>query len=313
MEIPVMNSHLPQIDRRFLEALSLALCSATMMSTVALAQDNGAEASYDDIAKALAHPNSTLGSLNFPVDYVSYKGDLPGADSQDSWRIGFQPVFPYPLNETTNLFVRPNIPILIDQPVPLVGGGDFTPSDGGAFGSQAGVFGNSGTELGDIGFDIAVGKTFPSQMVVAAGVVGTLDTASDDAVGLGQYLLGPELAVAQVTDWGVFGLLVTHQWDVAGDDDFDTSITGGQYFYTVNLKDGWQVQAQPTWSYNHEAREGEEKWTLPVGVGMAKITRFGKTPWKFSLQFWSYLKQADSLGPDYQVRFQFGPVVPLPW
>ena len=236
-----MVRRLPQIEKRSVTDLALAVCSATMSatmgSTVALAQDDSAGASHDEIARALAHPNSTLGSLNFPVDYVRYKGDLPGANSQDSWRIGFQPVLPYPLNETTNLFVRPNIPILIDQPVPPVGGGDVSPSAGGFFDSQAGVFGHSGTELGDIGFDIAVGKTFPSNMVVAAGVVGTLDTATDDAVGLGQYLLGTELAVAQVTDWGVFGLLVTHQWDVEGDDDFDTSIPGGQYFYTVNRKD----------------------------------------------------------------------------
>ena len=219
-----------QIKKGLAKAFPLAACSATLISTVALAQGDSAGASNDDIARALAHPNSTLGSLNFPIDYVRYKGDLPGADSQDSWRIGFQPVLPYALNETTNLFVRPNIPILINQPVPLVGGGDFTPSDGGAFGSQTGIFGSSGTELGDIGFDIAVGKTLPSQMVVAAGVVGALDTATDEAVGLGQYLLGPELAVAQITDWGVLGVLVTHQWDVAGDDDFDTSITGGQYY-----------------------------------------------------------------------------------
>jgi hypothetical protein len=31
--------------------------------------------------------------------------------------------------------------------------------------------------------------------------------------------------------------VVTHQWDVGGDDDFDTSITGGQYFFTYNLED----------------------------------------------------------------------------
>ena len=30
-------------------------------------------------------------------------------------------------------------------------------------------------------------------------------------------------------------------WDIAGDDDFDTSITGGQYSYAFNLKNGWQI------------------------------------------------------------------------
>jgi len=259
------------------------------------------EPSLDEIAKELANPNTTLGTLNVPIDYVSYKGDLPGASSQESWRVSFQPILPYPLNETTNLYVRPNIPVLIDQPVP-----DVSPT-------QDRNFGNSGTDLGDITFDIAIGKLFPSKTVLAGGIAGTLDTATNDDVGLGQTLLGPEIALAQIFDWGVFGVLVTHQWDVAGDDDFDTSITAGQYFYTINLTNGWQIQGQPTWSYNHEAASGEEKWTLPVGTGVAKTMRIGKTPWKFSLQYWHFVKQADSIGPDFQIRFQLGPVVPLPW
>lgn len=72
------------------------------------------------------------------------------------------------------------------------------------------------------------------------------------------------------------------------------------------------VSSQPTFSY-YESLSGEEKRTLPVGVGVAKTTRIGKTPWKFSLQYWHFVKQADSLGPDFQIRFSLGLVVPLPW
>ncbi|RLQ20523.1 hypothetical protein DWB85_17005 [Seongchinamella sediminis] len=271
------------------------------------------EQSNEEIARELANPNTTLGTLNFNLDYTSYKGDLPGADGQEAYRVSFQPVLPYPLAEGVNLFVRPNIPVLYKQPIPRVGGADVFPTEDGQFGILSGAFNDSDVELGDIGFDVAIGKTLPSKLVLVGGVVGTLDTATDDAVGLGQYLLGPEAAVAQIFDWGVLGLLVTHQWDVGGNDDFDTSITGGQYFYVVNLSDGWQITGSPTFSYNHEASPGEEKWTLPVGVGFSKTTRFGKTPWKLSLQYWQFVKQADSLGPDFQIRFSLGPVVPLPW
>jgi hypothetical protein len=271
------------------------------------------EQSNEELARELANPNTTLGTLNVNFDYTSYKGDLPGADSQEAYRVSFQPVLPYPLGEGVNLFVRPNFPVLYKQPVPQVGDADIYPSGDDQFGVQSGFFSNSDVEFGDIGFDVAIGMTLPSKTVVVGGIVGTLDTATDDAVGLGQYLFGPEVAVAQIFDWGVLGVLLSHQWDVGGDDDFDTSITGGQYFYTVNLSDGWQISGSPTFSYNHEAPTEEEKWTLPVGVGVAKTTRFGKTPWKFSLQYWQFVKQADSLGPDFQIRFSLGPVVPLPW
>lgn len=266
-----------------------------------------------EIAHELANPNTSLGSLNFPIDYTSYKGDLQGADSQESWRVTFQPILPYNIGEGMNLFFRPAFPMVYKQPVPHVRGGDIGVADSGLPGTEDQNFDDSDWELGDISFDLSVGKTFPSKWVVVGGMSGSLDTASDDDIGLGQTLLGPELAVAKITDWGVLGVLAYHNWDVAGDDDFDTSITGGQYFYTYNLSAGWQIQSQPIFSYNHEAKNGEEKWTLPLGVGIAKTTRIGKLPWKFSLQYWHYVKQADELGPDFQIRFQLGPVVPLPW
>lgn len=216
--------------------LAVASCALQASEEPSAYGPNNAE-----LAKALADPNTTLGTLNFNVDYVSYKRDLPGASSQNAWRVGFQPVLPYALNDTTNLFVRPNIPVLIDQPIPLVGGADVSPSGNG----QGGDFENSGTDLGD--------------------------------------------------------------------DSFDTSVTGGQYFYTYNLSNGWQIQGSPTYSYNHEAPSGQEKWTLPVGAGLTKTMRIGKNPWRIGLQYWHFVKQSDVFGPDFQFRPSFGPVVPLPW
>ena len=113
-------------------------------------------------------------------------------------------------------------------------------------------------------------------------------------------------------EWGFVGLLLTHQWDIAGEDSFDSSITAGQYFYTVNLKNAWQIQAQPTFSYDHEAESGN-KLTLPVGIGVAKTTVIGKTTWKFGVQYWHYVEKSDVFGPDFQIRFVVSPVVPLPW
>ena len=105
---------------------------------------------------------------------------------------------------------------------------------------------SQGADLGDIGFDAAIGKSFPSGMQLIGGMVGTVPPATDDDLGLDQWLLGPEAFVGWKFQRGFLGALVSHQWDVACEDDYDTSITAGQYFYTVNLKDAWQIQAQPT-------------------------------------------------------------------
>ena len=297
---------------RLLEQRSVVCRLVLWALPVTVSSMTFAEDDADQIAKELANPNTSLGFLSIPVDYISHKGDAEGADNEEAWRFNFQPVLPYPLAEKTNLFFRPLVPVVIDQPVPFTRAGDVHPPNDGTSIDDAN-FDSSGTELGDISFDIAIGHTYENGISVIGGMVGTLDTATDDRVGLGQTLLGPELAITHATSWGLYGILVNHQWDVAGDDDFDTSITGGQYFFTYNLSDGWQLQTAPTWSYNHEAASGEEKWTLPLAMGVAKTTRIGKMPVKFSVEYWHFVKQADVIGPDYQVRFKTTPVVPLPW
>ena len=267
------------------------------LATLGNAQEKEAHhgKSAAEVAKELANPNTTLGFLSFNFDYLTYDGDLPDAEDQDAWKLSFQPSFPYPLGKGTNFFLRPLIPLIIDQPV-------F--EDGG--------FKSKGVDLGDIGFDAAIGHSFPSGLVMIGGVAGTLPTATNSDLGLDQWLLGPEFFVGWKFDWGFLGALVSHQWDVAGEEDYSTSITGGQYFITVNLKNAWQIQAQPTWSYNHKADSGN-KLTFPLGIGVSKTTIFGKMPVKFSLQYWNYIESPDTFGPEQQIRFMVSPVVPLPW
>jgi len=72
------------------------------------------------------------------------------------------------------------------------------------------------------------------------------------------------------------------------------------------------VFSGPAWSYNHKAESGS-KWTLPAGFGLAKTAILNGRPWKFSIQYWNYLKSPDAFGPEHQVRLVVGPVVSLPW
>lgn len=252
--------------------------------------------SAEEVAAALSNPNTNMGSMNFQFDYIAYDGDIRGAGSAEAWRMLWQPSLPYALSESTNLFLRPAIPVIFNQDLPQADGG----------------FSSRGVDLGDIGFDASLARTLPGGIVLLGGVAGTLPTATDDDLGLDQWLLGPEAAVAIVQPWGVAGVLVSHQWDVAGEDDYDTSITGGQYFYAFNLADGWQINSSPTFSYNHEASSGN-RWSFPLGIGASKTVIWGGRPWKFGLQYWHYIESPDAFGPDYQLRFSVSPVVELPW
>ncbi|MCX2983433.1 hypothetical protein EYC98_21445 [Halieaceae bacterium IMCC14734] len=270
----------------------------TMVRLDAVEESGGmATPSAQDIAAELSNPNTNLGTMNFQIDHIEFDGDLPKAGSQSATRVTFQPSLPYKLNERSNLFVRPAIPLIVQQDVPNISGDYDTRK----------------WEMGDISFDAAIGTALPGGIIAIAGIAGTLPTATHDDLGRDQWLLGPEAAVAVMRPWGVAGVLVSHQWDVAGEDDFDTSITAGQYFYSINMGNGWQFFGAPTFSYNHEARNSDNKLTLPLAVGVSKTLFISGRPWKLGAQYWHYLESPDDFGPDFQIRFSISPVVALPW
>ncbi len=251
------------------------------------------ERSADDVARELSNPTTALASLSNNLEYRSFKGDLPGADSQESWTYIFQPVLPFPQGDGKNIIFRPAFPLLLDQPV-------FNPAKND--------FDSEGVEFGDISFDLAYGGTDKETGILSLfGIFGSLPTASDDAVGSEQWRLGPEVALGLIKEWGVIGTLITHNWDVGGSNN-NFSVTTLQYFYALGLGNGWQLAAGPTISYDWEA-DSDNDWSIPVGVGIAKTTKVGNTPLKLALEVHNYLEQPDSFGPDWLVKLKVTPVI----
>lgn len=280
--------------KNFLYITIFFLCSSLFLS--AQTDSVTTKKSADEIARELANPNNSFGSLSFLFDYIHYGGDLQGASNENAYRMSFQPSLPYPISKSLNIFFRPLIPIVFRQPVPNSNGG----------------FDCKGVALADISYDLSVGKTLPGGIILLGGIVGSIPTATDDALGLHQWLLGPEALFAVVGKWGAVGLLVTQSWNIAGSNKSSTSITGGQYFYTINLGNAWQITGSPTWSYNHKASSGNQ-FTFPIGTGVNKTLILGSTPLKISIQYWYYIASPDTFGPKDEVRLSITPVIPLPW
>ena len=111
--------------------------------------------SAQDVANELANPNTSLGFMLSQLDYINFDGDLPDANDQDAWRYSFQPSIPYPLGKGVNFFLRPLFPVILDQPVFEVEKGDFE---------------SKVVDLGNIGFDVAIGKSFPSGLQLIGGL-----------------------------------------------------------------------------------------------------------------------------------------------
>lgn len=252
------------------------------------------EKSTDEVARELSNPNNSLASLTFKNQYRAYTGDLPNADDQDNYTLVFQPVFPFTLEPTesgdkANLFIRPAVPLLVDQPTFNASEADFD-----------GV-----TALGDIGFDIGYGVSQLNGFIWGYGMVGTLPTATDSDVGGKQWRVGPELLIAKFEKWGIYGIFPSHQWDVGGWSDKDFSNTQTQLFLSFLPGGGWSYGSNPTMNYDWES----EEWTVPVHFTVGKTVKWGTTPVKLAVEINYYVEQPDAFGPDWMIGFNVTPVV----
>lgn len=252
------------------------------------------EKTADEIARELSNPNNSLASLTFKTQYRWYEGSLPGAGNQGNFTTIFQPVFPFTLKDTAsggkaNLFVRPGVPILIDQPI-------FDPIKG-SFGSETGI--------GDIGFDIGYGVTEPNGFLWAYGMVGTLPTASSSEIGGGQLRLGPELLFAKFEDWGLYGIFPSHQWNVAGWKDASFNNSQVQMFLVGLPGGGWTVGTTPILNYDWQS----DQWTIPLNLTVSKTVMIGNTPWKLAAEINHYVEKPDTFGSEWMVGFNVTPVV----
>lgn len=262
------------------------------------AKDSGSatEPSAEELALKLANPTAPVMTIGNNFDFITFDGNLDGASDESAFRYVFQTVFPYKLSDGGVLFFRPAIPVLFNDPVP----------------EGQGEYASVGTDLGDIGFDLSYGKTEKSGLLWGLGVVGTLPTATDDRVGKDLWGLGPEFLLGYIQKWGVIGGVLAHQWDVGGSGDGDIDLTTLNYFYAFQLGKGWQFAAGPTISYDH-TRDSGDRWTVPLGIGIARTQVIGGRPWKFQLQYWNYVDAPDAFGPEHQLRLSINPVVAAPW
>ena len=140
------------------------------------------------------------------------------------------------------------------------------------------------------------------------GLNTVLPVSTDTSNSRHQLQIGPEYSFGKITDWGIAGARLKHMIDVVGDDDFDTNITSMNVFFAYGLGNGWQIISNPTILYDWEADSGNEL-LLPIGAGVSKTTRFGRTPVKFEIELQKYIETSRRFGPEWLFTFSITPVL----
>ena len=250
-------------------------------------------ASSHELNKQLNNPVSSIWSLNFQNNFQFFEGRL---SSEERWQynLNFQPVIPLRLTESWNLITRPIVPVLAGVDVPDPARGTFEEHSG----------------FGDMSVSSFLSPAHSQGFLWGLGPSFIFPTASSDELGAGKYQAGPAvLGLYMGKEWIVGGLL-NQWWSFAGDGNrASTSAMNLQYFVFYLLPDSWQVGMSPNVQVNWKA-DSDNKLTLPIGIGVGKLFKFGKLPVKLTLEVDYAIVKPEDYGQRWLIRFQMIPVLP---
>jgi hypothetical protein len=238
-------------------------------------------------------------SFNSPA---FYDGDLNRGDSKVGGSMLFQPVLPIPIFGTGEaqwrVITRPVIPIIFSQPVPRAEN-DFYHKGG----------------LGDIELPLLLNlpKKYAGSLILGAGPVFLLPTATSDDLGSNQWAMGPAVVLGYAGKKNTFGIFPNYFWKIgdSGQKSDQEDINKGSllYFWNYALPNAWQVGMNPTVTYNDKATSGN-KWNVPIGGYIGKTTKIGKLPVNIKVGLEYSVVHEDDFGKRAMFRIQVTPVIP---
>jgi hypothetical protein len=247
------------------------------------AQEEG-KADEAALAQQIQNPLASLVSLPLQANYNLGLGEY----DRTFYNLNVQPVIPYSLNEDLNLITRAIIPV---NSVPV--------------GQTQSTFG-----IGDTSLSLFLSPVSTGAITWGVGPAFTIPTASNpELLGSDKLSLGPTgVLFASLGKW-TLGAVASNSWSVAGSADRDdVNFFFAQWFVNYNIGKGWAIGTAPVVTANWKAESGN-KWTVPWGLQVSKVTHFGSQPVSLLLGYYRNSKHPEG-GADSQVRFQLNLLFP---
>jgi hypothetical protein len=245
-----------------------------------LAQENkeapsAAQEAMMALAKASQNPVADMNTI--PIQFNWYTGG--GLGDQSFSQTLIQPVLPLPLNKNWNIVSRTIVPIM----------------------NIPNAYGERLKGIADIQEQIFLSPSQSKKIIWGLGPVFSLPTATINDIATGQFAAGPAAVVLAMPGKFVIGAVANNIWRIAGSDNTkEISSFFIQPFINYNLKGGWAITTAPSITANWSA-ESDQQWTVPVGLGVSKITLIGQQPFNISIQYYHNAVRPDNAGAD-QVR-----------
>ena len=261
-------------------------------------RDDLGTADLAEIDRRLNNPLTSLWSLTFQNNTSIFEGDsLDGTEYTNNFF--FQPFMPFEVGaeKQAMLTLRPVFPLVTR---PAFDGPDARESY------------EHVTGLGDIQLLTLAGPNDGQGLVWGAGATFKFPTASKDELGQGKYQAGPAAMLFHMGKPWTIGVLAQHWSSFAGDGDRDSvSQTDIQYVLRRSIPGAMSIGMGPTISIDWKA-DSDNRLTLPIGLGITKTTRWGKTPFKLRAEVHYSVVSPEEFGSTWNFRLQVTPVIPSP-
>ncbi len=294
-------------------ALSLVVLLA-LVSSEALAEETKTTAPTDsgtkhgslsELGAKLSDPTSDVWALFTEFDMTFNRGDLSDDDYKTGTDMIFQPIMPFHLTKDLKLLTRPTVPIIFSTPVPT----GLKPDGTAKFDYKGG--------LGDISLPLMFSPVPKPGQSFSFGFGATFQFPTHTSTELGSktWEAGPAAVVTHKTKKTITALFGQYWWsyseygnNAAGEDTPSTSHGSILPVFFYNLPDAWQIGLSPTITYNDKATSGN-KWNVPIGPTVAKMTKIGKLPVKFQLGIEYAVVRQDDFGPEWLIKLNIIPVI----
>jgi hypothetical protein len=274
-------------DRHVSLRVPLQSCENLSLGAVTSSSTEDADKSSSELNRELTNPVSSLWSIANQFNNF----ELNNGHWSNNWN--FQPVLPLSLTKDWNLITRPVMPFYNIVP---------HPTESGEWERDAG--------LGDLALVELLSPAHSGNWILGAGPTAIFPTATSPFTGQRKWQLGPTLVAGYLTKQYFIGVFPQQWWSIGGVHSRpDTNQMNLQPIATLFFPDGWSLGYSGNILANWNA-PSEDVWTVPIGLGLAKVVKFGRLPVKIQLavQYMPVHPRID--GQEWNVQVSITPVIP---
>jgi hypothetical protein len=263
-------------------SLILAANDAGASAGSGAASEGQAQDQEAELAKKLNNPVASL--ISVPIQN-NWDFGLGPANAM-KYTANIQPVIPISISKDWNLILRTIVPViyqdaLVNNPLAAASARE------------------SHSGLGDTTQSFFFSPKAPvGGWILGAGPVGYYPTATDSALGAGQWGAGPTIVALRQEHGFTYGILANQIWSFAGWGQQNVNATYLQPFvaYTTKTYTTPAINTESTYDWQSEHA------TVPINFMVQQLVKIGGKPVAFQLGYRYYIEKPNG-GPDWGLRF----------